>query len=263
MKMHLDQDTAAVVTGGASGLGAATARLLRQLGAKVAVLDLDDGRGADIATETGARYIRTDVTSEESVRAALEEARRQNGQERLLVNCAGIVIGKRTVRRNRDTGEMQPHDLASFAKVVAVNLVGTFNVTAQSAAGMAGLDPLPPDGERGVIVSTSSIAAEDGQLGQAAYAASKGGVAAMTLPIARDLAASGIRVVSILPGLFDTPMFQTLPEEGRKALARSVPFPARLGSPSEYAMMVRQVCENPMLNGVSIRLDGAARLAAS
>lgn len=259
--MELNSNIAAIVTGGASGLGAATARLLRQKGVKVAILDMDDAGGAKMASETDALYIRADVTSEAAVAEALAKARERHGQERLTVCCAGIVIGQRTVRRNRDTGQMTPHDLASFAKVIAVNLIGTFNVLAQSAAGMATLAPLAPDGERGVVVTTSSIAAEDGQIGQAAYAASKGGVAALTLPVARDLAPSGIRVVAILPGLFETPMFATLPEAGRKALAASVPFPARLGHPDEYAMMVRQICENPMLNGVSIRLDGAARLA--
>ena len=260
--MKLDSTIAAVVSGGASGLGAATVRLLRNAGLEVAILDMDDAAGVRTAAETGAHYIRADVTSEEAITGALAEARERHGQERLTVACAGIVIGKRTVRRNRDTGETASHDLASFAKVIAVNLVGTFNVMAQSAAGMARLAPINADGERGVIVTTSSIAAEDGQIGQAAYAASKGGVAALTLPVARDLATAGIRVVSVLPGLFDTPMFGSLPEEGRKALAANVPFPSRLGRPEEYAMMVRQICENPMLNGVSIRLDGAARLAA-
>jgi NAD(P)-dependent dehydrogenase (short-subunit alcohol dehydrogenase family) len=259
--MQLTSDIAAIVTGGASGLGAATARLLRQRGVKVAILDMDEVAGAGMAADTGAYYIRADVTNEEAVAAALAEARARHGQERLTVTCAGIVIGKRTVRRNRETGTATAHDLASFARVVSVNLVGTFNVLAQSAAGMATLTPLAPDNERGVIVTTSSIAAEDGQVGQAAYAASKGGVAALTLPVARDLAPSGIRVVAILPGLFDTPMFATLPEEGRMALAAAVPFPPRLGKPDEFALMVRQICENPMLNGVSIRLDGAARLA--
>ena len=261
--MELNGEIAAVVSGGASGLGGATVRVLRSKGVKVAILDMDDAAGARTAAETGAHYIRADVTSEDAVALALAEARARHGQERLAVACAGIVIGKRTVRRNRDTGETTPHDLASFAKVVAVNLVGTFNLMAQAAAGMARLAPLGPDGERGVIVTTSSIAAEDGQVGQAAYAASKGGVAALTLPVARELAPSGIRVVSILPGLFDTPMFATLPETGRKALAAGVPFPSRLGRPDEYAMLVRQICENPMLNGVSIRLDGGARLAAN
>lgn len=260
--MELNGDIAAIVSGGASGLGGATVRHLRRLGVKVAILDMDDAAGERTAAESGAVYIRADVTSEEAVGHALAEARGRHGQERLAVACAGIVIGKRTVRRNRDTGETAPHDLASFAKVIAVNLIGTFNVMAQSAAGMARLAPLGSDSERGVIVTTSSIAAEDGQIGQAAYAASKGGVASLTLPIARDLAPSGIRVVSILPGLFDTPMFASLPEDGRKALAANVPFPPRLGRPEEYAMMVRQICENPMLNGVSIRLDGAARLPA-
>lgn len=260
--MQLSSGLSAIVTGGASGLGGGTVRLLTGLGVKVAILDLDDERGAEMAAATGATYIRTDVSSEEAVAAALAEAREKHGQERITVNCAGIVTGKRTVRRNRDTGAVVPHDLATFSKVVAVNLIGTFNVAAQSAAGMTALAPLGDDGERGVIVNTSSIAAEEGQVGQAAYAASKGGVMAMTLPLARDLAASGIRVVSILPGLFDTPMFAGLPDEGRKALTSMVPFPSRLGRAEEYARLVRTICENPMLNGVSIRLDGAARLAA-
>lgn len=261
--MLLSSNLSAIVTGGASGLGGATARLLAGSGVKVAILDLDDERGGRMATETGALYIRTDVASEQEVARALAEARAKHGQERITVNCAGIVTGKRTVRRNRDTGDLVPHDLATFSKVIAINLIGTFNVASQSAAGMAALAPLGDDGERGVIVNTSSIAAEEGQVGQAAYAASKGGVMAMTLPLARDLAASGVRVVSILPGLFDTPMFAGLPDEGRRALAAAVPFPSRLGRAEEYAMLVRSICENPMLNGVSIRLDGAARLAAS
>jgi NAD(P)-dependent dehydrogenase (short-subunit alcohol dehydrogenase family) len=260
--MQLDAAIAAIVTGGASGLGGATARLLASLGVKVAILDLDDAGGARMAAETGVLYLRTDVSSEEQVAAALTKARQSHGQERVTVNCAGIVTGKRTVRRNRETGALTPHDLATFTKVLAINLAGTFNVAAQSAAGMASLPPLGPDGERGVIINTSSIAAEEGQTGQAAYAASKGGVMAMTLPLARDLAANGIRVVSILPGLFDTPMFAGLADEGRKALTAAVPFPSRLGYPEEYAMLVRTICENLMLNGVSIRLDGAARLPA-
>lgn len=260
--MQLSSDVSAIVTGGASGLGEASARLLASRGVKVAILDLDDERGARVAAAMGGLYIRTDVSSEAAVADALAHAREKNGQERITVNCAGIVMGKRTVRRNRDTGGMVPHDLATFSKVVSINLIGTFNVAAQSAAGMAALAPIGDDGERGVIVTTSSIAAEEGQVGQAAYAASKGGVMAMTLPLARDLAPSGIRVVSILPGLFDTPMFAGLPDEGRKALAASVPFPSRLGRAEEYAMLVRTICENAMLNGVSIRLDGAARLAA-
>jgi NAD(P)-dependent dehydrogenase (short-subunit alcohol dehydrogenase family) len=177
------------------------------------------------------------------------------------VACAGIALGKRTARRLRDGGGVEAHDIASFRKVIEVNLIGTFVVLTQCAAGMMELSPLPPDGERGVIVTTASVAAEDGQIGQVAYAASKGGVAAMTLPIARDLSRDGIRVATILPGLFHTPMFDTVPEDARNALAASVPFPSRLGDPGEYAALVSHICENVMLNGVRIRLDGALRMA--
>ena len=184
-----------------------------------------------------------------------------HGQERILVNCAGIAIGKRIARRVKETGAIEPHDLASFTKVIEINLIGTFLMIAKSSAGMLALDGLPPDGERGVIISTASVAAEDGQVGQVAYSASKGGGAAMTLPIARDRARDGIRVGAILPGLFHTPMFDGLPEEARNSLAATVPFPSRLGNPSEYAQLATHICENIMLNGATIRLDGAIRLA--
>lgn len=259
--MQLGNDVTAVVTGGASGLGAATARTLAGKGVKVAVLDLDEAKGTKMASEIGGAYFRCDVTSESSVDAALAGARAALGQERVLVNCAGIAIAKRVTRKNRDTGAVEPHDLASFAKVVQVNLIGTFLMTVKCAAGMQTLAPVTADGERGVIVSTASIAAEDGQIGQVAYAASKGGVLAMTLPIARDLAQSGIRVATIMPGLFHTPMFDGLPDESRNALAASVPFPSRLGDPAEYAALAVHICENSMINGVGIRLDGAIRLA--
>lgn len=259
--MELRNDVAAVVTGGASGLGAATAAALASKGVKVCVLDLNETAGVEIADRIGGTFAKCDVTSEESVDAALAAARKAHGQERILVNCAGIAIAKRVVRRVKETGAIEPHDLASFAKVIQVNLVGTFLMTSKCAAGMLTLDALPPDGERGVIISTASVAAQDGQIGQVAYAASKGGVAAMTLPVARDLSRDGVRVCSILPGLFETPMFAGLPEEARKSLAATVPFPSRLGDPSEYAKLAVHICENVMLNGVSIRLDGAIRLA--
>jgi NAD(P)-dependent dehydrogenase (short-subunit alcohol dehydrogenase family) len=179
----------------------------------------------------------------------------------VLVNCAGIAIGKRTVRRDRESGAIEPHDLGSFTKCVQVNLIGTFHMITKCAAAMMTAKPMDEDGERGVIINTASIAAEDGQLGQVAYAASKGGVLAMTLPVARDLAKEGIRVVTILPGLFQTPMFDSLPDDARAALAAQVPFPSRLGDPREYAMLAVQICENSMLNGAAIRLDGAIRLA--
>lgn len=259
--MNLNNSVAAVITGGASGLGAATARSLAAKGVRVGILDLNADEGSKVAKEIGGTFATCDVTQENIIDAALAAARKAHGQERILVNCAGIAIGKRIARRVKESGTVEAHDLASFAKVVQINLVGTFQMIAKCAAGMLILDPLPPDGERGVIISTASVAAEDGQMGQVAYAASKGGVAAMTLPVARDLARDGIRVCSILPGLFHTPMFDGLPEEARAALAASVPFPSRLGSPVEYAMLATHICENVMLNGASLRLDGAIRLS--
>lgn len=259
--MKLGKDVAAVVTGGASGLGAATAAALAGKGVKVAVLDVNETSGREIAQRIGGTFAHCDVTSESSIDAALAAVRSAHGQERILVNCAGIAIAKRVVRRVKETGAIEPHDLASFARVIQINLVGTFMMISKCAAGMLSLDALPPDGERGVIISTASVAAEDGQIGQVAYAASKGGVASMTLPVARDLSRDGIRVCSILPGLFQTPMFAGLPDEAKKSLAATVPFPSRLGDPSEYAMLAVHICENIMLNGVSIRLDGAVRLA--
>jgi NAD(P)-dependent dehydrogenase (short-subunit alcohol dehydrogenase family) len=259
--MKLGNDVSAVVTGGASGLGAATAKALAAKGAKVGVLDLDSQAGARLAKEIGALFARCDVTSEPSAEAALSAVRNAHGQERILVNCAGIAVGKRIARRVKETGAVEPHDLATFVKAIQVNLVGTFLMISKCAAGMLTLDPLPPEGERGVIIMTSSVAAEDGQMGQVAYSASKGGVAAMTLPTARDLARDGIRVCSILPGLFQTPMFAGLPDEARKSLEANIPFPSRLGHPAEYAMLATHICENAMLNGACIRLDGAIRLA--
>ncbi len=259
--MKLSSDISAVVTGGASGLGEASARGLAAEGVRVAIFDMNEERGEQVAGEIGGVFCSVNVADEASVDAGLEKARAANGQERVLVNCAGIVIGAKTASRNRETGEVSPHDISAFARIIQVNLIGTFHVSAKSAAGMMTLDPVTDDGGRGVIVHTSSVAAQDGQIGQAAYSASKGGVAGMTLPMARDLARDGIRVVSIMPGLFHTPMFDTLPEEAQAALGASVPFPTRLGKPEEYALMVRQICEKDMLNGECIRLDGAIRLA--
>ncbi len=259
--MQLGKDVAAVVTGGASGLGAATARALAAKGVKVGILDLNEAAGAALAKELGGAYAECDVTSEASVDAALASVRAAHGQERILVNCAGIAVGKRIARRVKETGAIEPHDIATFAKVIQVNLIGTFTMIAKCAAGMMSLSPLEPDGERGVMISTASVAAEDGQMGQVAYAASKGGVQSMMLPVARDLSRDGIRVCAILPGLFHTPMFDGLPEEARNSLAATVPFPSRLGHPSEYGQLAVHIAENIMLNGVSIRLDGAIRLA--
>jgi NAD(P)-dependent dehydrogenase (short-subunit alcohol dehydrogenase family) len=260
--MQLGNELSAVVTGGASGLGAATARALAGKGVRVAIFDINDTAGPTIANEIGGLYVRCDVTDEASVIAAFEAARKAHGQERILVNCAGIATGKRIARRVKETGAIEPHDFASFDRTIRINLIGTFTVISKSVAGMLALKPTGPDNERGLIVTTASVAAQDGQMGQVAYAASKGGVAAMTLPLARDLARDGVRVVSILPGLFETPMFDGLPDDAKASLAASVPFPSRLGKPSEYGQLVLQICENTMLNGECIRLDGAIRLAA-
>ena len=260
--MILDETVSAVVTGGASGLGEATARMLAARGVKVALFDLDAERGREIATEIEGLFVPVDVTDETSVDAGFAAARAAHGPARIAVNCAGIVAGARTARRERD-GSTSAHPADMFAKVIATNLIGTFQVSARAAALMIATDPYNDDGARGVIINTASVAAQDGQVGQAAYAASKGGIAAMTLPMARDLAREGIRVISIMPGLFETPMFAGLSDEVRAGLAADVPFPSRLGRPDEFAQLVVQICENEMLNGTSVRLDGAVRLAAS
>ncbi len=258
--MKLGSDISAVVTGGASGLGEATARQLAKMGVKVAIFDMNADRGQSVADDIGGIFVRVDVSDEENVAKGLEAARAAHGQEHILVNCAGIAIARKTVARDRETGVVRGHDLASFSTVLKVNLIGTFNMITQCAVGMLDAEPVTKDGERGVIVNTASVAATDGQIGQAAYSASKGGVLGMTLPIARDLSRDGIRVCTVLPGLFRTPMVEGLPEEAMQKLGASVPFPARLGEPSEYASLVQHICENAMLNGEAIRLDGAIRL---
>ncbi len=258
--MKLDNSIAAIVTGGASGLGEATARLLAGQGVKVALFDMNATRGEAVAGEIGGLYCAVDVTDEASVDAGLQKARSAHGAERLLVNCAGIVLGRKTLSADRETGQLRAHDLASFRRTVEVNLVGTYHMIAKSALAMAAAEPLDDDGSRGVIVCTSSIAGSEGQIGQAAYAASKGGVLSLTVPVARDLADHGIRVVTIQPGIFQTPMVDSMPDKVRQALAAGVPFPGRLGRPDEYAKLVRFICESDYLNGTAIRLDGAVRL---
>jgi NAD(P)-dependent dehydrogenase (short-subunit alcohol dehydrogenase family) len=244
-----------LVTGGGSGLGAATAGMVVEHGGSVILADVDRERGEGVAAELGerARFVATDVTDEASVRAAVAAAA-EGGRLRAAVSCAGIAPAERVL------GRQGPHSLERFAKVVQVNLIGTFNVTRLAAEAMAANDP-GPDGERGVIVNTASVAAFDGQIGQAAYSASKAGVAGMTLPIARELARLGIRVMAVAPGIFDTPMLAALPDQVRESLGAQVPFPSRLGRPEEYAALVRHILENPMLNGETIRLDGAIRMA--
>jgi NAD(P)-dependent dehydrogenase (short-subunit alcohol dehydrogenase family) len=259
--MKLDNSIAAIVTGGASGLGEATARRLASHGVKVALLDMNDERGTRVASEIKGLFAHCDVTREPSVDAALEKARTAHGVERILVNCAGIAAGKRVVAKKRETGELLAHDLATFAKVIGVNLIGTFHMITKCSLAMAALAPVTQDGGRGVIVQTASVAAQDGQIGQAAYSASKGGVLGMTLPIARDLAQYGIRVMTILPGIFHTPMMDQITEEFRKSLEAQIPFPSRLGKPEEYARLVEAIIDNDMLNGEAIRLDGAIRMA--
>lgn len=258
--MKLDSSIAAVVTGGASGLGEGTARALAAAGVKVALFDMNAEKGEAIATEIGGIFCAVDVTDDASVAAGFEKARAANGQERLLVNCAGIATGQKTVSRKKDTGEIRAHDMASFERTVRVNLFGTFRVLSQSALGMVTLDK-GEDGERGLIVNTASVAAQDGQVGQAAYSASKGGVYAMTLPIARDLAQEGIRVNTILPGIMWTPMMAGMDQKIQDALAAQIPFPSRLGKPSDYASLVLELARNVYINGECIRLDGAIRMA--
>ena len=242
-----------LVTGAASGLGRGVAEHLAAEGAKLVLADLDP-RGEEVAQALGATFVRTDVADEAQGRAAVEAAVSTHGGLHGLVNCAGIVSGGRVVGRDG------PHDLDAFARTVRVNLIGTFNMIRLAAQAMAAGTP-NSEGERGVIVSTASIAAFDGQIGQAAYAASKGGVASLTLPLARELAQHGIRVVAIAPGVFETPMMAGLPEPVREALGQSVPFPPRLGRPTEFASLVAHAIANPMLNGEVIRLDGALRMA--
>jgi NAD(P)-dependent dehydrogenase (short-subunit alcohol dehydrogenase family) len=253
--MHVD-GIAALVTGGASGLGEATARTLARAGAQVTIVDLDQARGDALAGELGGRaqYVRTDVTDADQAGAAVDAAASTGTPLRLAVNCAGIAIATRTLARDGT-----PHDLAAFERVVRINLIGTFNVLRLAAAAMAKTEPLE-DGERGLVVNTASVAAFEGQIGQVAYAASKGGVVGMMLPAARDLAAVGVRVCTIAPGTFETPMMGILPPEARDALAANIPFPHRLGRPEEYAALVRHLAENPMINGEVIRLDGALRM---
>ncbi len=243
----------ALVAGGASGLGEATARALAGAGAVVTIADLNVEKGTALADELGASFVETDVTDEAAVSAAVERAASAEGGLRVSVCCAGIGWAERVSHKNG------PHNLEFFSNVVKVNLVGTFNVLRLAATAMSGNEP-DGGGERGVCVNTASIAAYDGQIGQVAYAASKGGVVGLTLPAARDLASRGIRVVTVAPGLFDTPLLAALPEEAREALGAGVPFPARLGQPAEYAELVGQIVANPMLNGETIRLDGALRM---
>lgn len=258
--MQLGTDIAAVVTGGASGLGAATARRLAAQGVKVALFDLNAEQGEALAKEIGGVFCRVNVTSEEDVDLGFERARQAHGQERILVNCAGTGNAVKTASIDKATGKPRHFPLADFEKIIQINLIGTFRCITRSAAGMLGLAPLA-DGERGAIVNTASVAAQDGQVGQAAYAASKAGVVGLTLPVARDLMGDGIRVNTILPGIFDTPLLQAAPDNVKAALAASVPFPKRLGRPEEFAAVAEMLITNGYVNGEAIRVDGAIRMA--
>ncbi|CAB3772534.1 3-hydroxyacyl-CoA dehydrogenase [Paraburkholderia solisilvae] len=246
------RDNAFLITGGASGLGAATARLFAEHGGKVVLADLNEQAGAQLAKELGGVFVKCDVTREDDATQAVDAATKL-GPLRGLINCAGVAPAMKTV------GKDGPHSLDAFSKTIAINLIGTFNMIRLAAAAMAKLESTA-GGERGVIVNTASVAAFDGQIGQAAYAASKAGVAGMTLPVARDLSRNGIRVMTIAPGIFETPMVLGMPQEVQDSLGAMVPFPPRLGKPVEYALLAKQIFDNPMLNGEVIRLDGAIRM---
>jgi NAD(P)-dependent dehydrogenase (short-subunit alcohol dehydrogenase family) len=258
--MELNASIAAVVTGGASGLGEATARALAQRGAKVAIFDLQKDKGERVAAEIGGRYCEVNVTNDDSVAAGFKRARDAHGQERILVNCAGTGNAIKTASRDRKTGEIRYFHAKDFDRIIQINLVGTFRCMAMAAAGMLTLDPLD-GGERGAIVNTASVAAQDGQIGQAAYSASKGGVNSLTLVVARDLAQEGIRCNTIMPGLFNTPLLQGMPEQIKEGLGAQVPFPPRLGNPPEYASLALEMICNPYFNGECVRLDGSIRMA--
>lgn len=252
--MDITSKTVAIVTGGASGLGAATVKALREKGAHVTIFDMNQDLGAAYAAEVGANFLRVDVANATEVAEAVATVVAPAGLH-ITVNCAGIGPAAKTVSR----GEAHPPEM--FAKTIGVNLIGSFNVASQAATWMAKNDPITADGGRGVIINTASVAAYEGQIGQVAYAASKGGIVGMTLPMARDLAQIGIRVASIAPGLFLTPLLESLPEEVQTSLGQQVPFPSRLGAPAEYAKLVCHIVDNDMINGETVRLDGAIRMA--
>ena len=258
--MKLDNTISAVITGGASGLGEATARALAAKGVKVAIFDMNKDKGEAVAADIGGTFCEVNVTDEASVDAGFAKAREAHGQEAILVCCAGVGNAVKTASRSKEDGSIKHFPLAAFDWVIQINLVGTFRCVAKSAAGMLSLEP-GEHGQRGAIVMTASVAAEDGQMGQAAYSASKGGVVGMTLPIARDLMGEGIRINTILPGIFNTPLMNAAPPQVKDALAASVPFPKRLGDPNEFAGLALMMIENDYFNGEDVRLDGAIRMA--
>ncbi|GAA6211981.1 3-hydroxyacyl-CoA dehydrogenase [Hyphomicrobiales bacterium 4NK60-0047b] len=253
--MKLSQDISAIITGGGSGLGKATAQRLASFGIKVAIFDLNVEAGTEVAKNLGGVFCEVDVSSYESLSSGFEKARKAHGQERILICCAGIAPGQKTVSKGL------PHDPELFAKTTSINLNGTFYSGSLAATGMVKTSPISDDGARGVIIMTASVAGMEGQVGQAAYGASKAGVIGLTLPMARDLSRDGIRVVTIAPGIFETPMLKGLPQDVQDALGKQIPFPSRLAKPDEYAMLAQQICENDMINGSVHRLDGAIRLS--
>ncbi len=258
--MKLDTTISAIVTGGASGLGEATVRALAATGVKVTIFDLNAERGQTVAADIGGQFAKVDVSNPADVAAGFDQARAAHGAARIVVSCAGIAIAQKLASRDRETGAIKHHAIADFERVIRINLIGTYTMMAHAAADMMTLEPVTPSGSRGVIINTASIAAEDGQIGQTAYAASKGGVMALALPAARDMMKDGIRVNTIMPGLFLTPLLQGLPEKAQQALGESVPFPSRLGDPAEYASLALEICRNEMINAASYRLDGALRM---
>lgn len=258
--MKLSNQISAIVTGGASGLGEGTARLLAEHGVKVGIFDMNEERGQSVAAEIGGVFAKVDVSSNDSVDAGFAAVRAAHGQERIMINCAGIGAPMKTASRDRKTGEIRAHDPGLYQKVININLVGSFLCASKSAAGMMSLEPTQPDGERGVIISTASVAAQDGQIGQVAYASSKGGLLAMALPMARDLAREGIRVNTILPGFFETPIYEQMKPEVKESLKAHLQFPPRFGTAREYAQVAQFMIENIYINGEYLRADAGARM---
>lgn len=258
--MELNSNVTAIVTGGASGLGEGTARMLAAKGVKVGIFDMNAERGKMVAKEIDGVFTKVDVSNADNVEEGLDFIRAALGQERIMVNCAGIGGAMKTVARKRDTGEIVAHDLEAYARIININLIGSFICASKSAAGMMTLDPTEPDGERGVIINTASVAAQDGQIGQVAYSSSKGGILAMALPMARDLAREGIRVNTILPGFYETPIYGQMNDNVKEALKAHVQFPNRFGQPSEYADVVAFMCEHTYINAEYIRTDAGARM---
>lgn len=258
--MKLSSDIAAIVTGGASGLGEATARVLAAKGVRVGIFDMNEKLGQAVADDINGIFTKVDVSNNDSVEQGFDFIRAANGQERLMINCAGIGGAMKTASRKRDTGEIMAHDPAVFARIININLIGSFLCASKSAAGMMSIEPTEPDGERGVVINTASVAAQDGQIGQVAYAASKGGILAMALPMARDLAREGIRVNTILPGFFETPIYGQMNDAVKDSLRAHVQFPNRFGTPQEFGELAAFMCEHTYLNGEYIRSDAGARM---